>query len=285
MRNPKANRWILLAAMVVVVVCGMARLSLRPSEPLEPIYRGKPMTYWLDAFGSNQGFEVQTAERVQLDAAMHAVGTNAIPTLLRMMRVQDSSLKLAMLALLRKQHLIKVNHVAASTRRFEASQGFEILGPQAAGSVPDLIAIFNHAPEPETAEVFGWVGPEARTAVPSLIHGLSEQNSQVRHMCLWSLGRIHALPDGVVPALINALNDPVLMNQITAVNALGCYGPDARSANPRLLQLLNHTNVSMASEAATALQAIDPEAAAKAGGKTGTAPPSPIPVPSGATRL
>jgi HEAT repeat protein len=186
---------------------------------------------------------------------------------LRMMQAHDTKLKLMLLALAQKQHLIKIKHTDAAILHFEAIQGFQALGPRAVGAVPKLIKIFDQAPEWETAEVFGMVGPEAKAAVPSLLQGLFDTNDQVRHMSLWSLGRIHASREQVVPALVKALDDPVLMNRITAVNALASYGPDAKAAVPQLMELLKNENVSIAAEAATSLKAIDPEAAVKAGVK------------------
>jgi hypothetical protein len=59
-----------------------ALVSLRPSEP---VYRGKPLTQWLAPSLSNpdRGATEWGARSLEADEAVRHVGTNAVPTLLR----------------------------------------------------------------------------------------------------------------------------------------------------------------------------------------------------------
>ena len=64
----------------------------------EPVYRGKPLSVWLQRYiqgGSYIGFWPEP----EADEAIRQIGTNAIPTLLLMLREHDSKLKLALLRL------------------------------------------------------------------------------------------------------------------------------------------------------------------------------------------
>ena len=47
---------------------------------------------------------------------LQQIGTNAIPTLLRMLRARDSSFKLKLISLAQKQHFIKFDFVPAGQR-------------------------------------------------------------------------------------------------------------------------------------------------------------------------
>ena len=78
-----------------------------------------------------------------------------------------------------------------------------------------------------------------------------------------TLGRIHAQPEVVVPALVKALRDPDDYVRSDAINALGAFGADATSAVPALIGCLK--NPSVRATVQDMLRKIDPEAAAKAG--------------------
>jgi hypothetical protein len=65
----------LLAVLLVAVVGGLAWQVTRPREP---VYQGKPLSYWLVRPARDPNFN-----------ALRALGTNAIPTLLQMLRAKD----------------------------------------------------------------------------------------------------------------------------------------------------------------------------------------------------
>ncbi len=86
---------------------------------------------------------------------------------------------------------------------------------------------------PFVAEVLGWMGPEARAAVPALIEGLGRDKDTIfREAC---------------------------------IRALEGIGPAAKDAVPALRQALQDDNPGVRSLARSALKKIDPAAAAKAG--------------------
>ena len=81
----------------------------------EPMYEGKPLSYWLECYAPLNRTETSVQEA---DHAVQAIGTNAIPTLLRMLQKTDSPLKVRLVALLRKQHFVKIQFHPAAYYQF-----------------------------------------------------------------------------------------------------------------------------------------------------------------------
>jgi len=256
-------------ALVVVVVAVLAVLGweiLLSREP-EPVVDGKPLASWLDYYVSAQS-EVQ---RKMADQALDKVGTNAIPTLLRMLRQRDSTFKRDVMGLLQKQHIIKAHYIPAERRNQAAYFAFLKLGARAEVAVPALIEIYELKLSPfsqqTTARSLGHIGPAAKSAIPLLIRGLADTNTLVRCDTLLALADFHAEPELVVPALTNALNDPNGKVRIFACMALWKVGVAAKPAVPALVKALDDSDSSVRGQAALALKQIDPEAAAQAGVK------------------
>ena len=193
----KERRNLLLAGLVAVAIMGgLAWLIVRSHEPPEPVYQGKRLSEWL--LPRTDGTFDPGAKQ-----AVHKIGTNAIPTLLRMLRARDSKLKLKLVGLAQKQRLIKINFVSADIRNYEAGWGFEILGSIASNAVPALIQIYaeNISETSQTATIgaIGFIGPAAAAAVPVLLRTAANTNAPVRDSAVWALGQLHAEPELAVP--------------------------------------------------------------------------------------
>jgi len=106
-----------------------------------PVYHGRPLTYWLRGFdiGYNDPHKPSFDESVE---AVRQARTNALPTLLRMLRSGDSDLKHWLTRLAQKQRLIKVDDISADRQRWAAMQGFlALVGREAKYAIPQLIEI------------------------------------------------------------------------------------------------------------------------------------------------
>jgi HEAT repeat protein len=133
--------------------------------------------------------------------------------------------------------------------------------------------VWKISPQSQVSAVYSLVGlaPSAKEPVPSLLRWATDGNAEVRSSAIEVLGKIRAEGDLVVPVLTNALHDPSAEAQYRALVALRKFGPEAHLAVPALVDFLNSLNpptpfeVHRHTEALRALQAIDPEAAAKAG--------------------
>src|SRR5882724_11152087 len=152
---------------------------------------------------------------MQATEAVNALGTNAIPTLLRLLKSRDSKLKIALMQLTPRQHVIHFKWKTAQTQRFQAQFAFTCLGVQGKSAVPDLIEIYRQSrPDPYNdnrraiADIFALVGPAASNAVPLLVRDSSDTNDLIRLSSIQALGHIHADPNLVVPVLTKSLRDP-----------------------------------------------------------------------------
>ncbi|MGO8928673.1 MAG: HEAT repeat domain-containing protein [Limisphaerales bacterium] len=271
--------YIALAVLLVMLAGVSAWLGLH-AQNREPVYRGKPLRYWLRGYrAGNLSWNQSTAETAN-EAVKH-MGTNAIPTLLEMFSASDSALDIKLLKWsytwrrwAGKQHFFKISpspHLR-SYEALEALIAFRALGPEASGAVPGLIHLLNQNP-PAWNQVWiegllGEFGPAAKQAVPALLRKSQDSSPYARRGALDALGKIGTEPDRVVPVLINALHDPDSYVRGSALGALGKYGPNAKLAVPALVAFLNASNDSANTMlAADALKAIDPAAAAQAGVK------------------
>jgi hypothetical protein len=266
----------LLLALVFVALAAVSawRASL-PREP-EPLYKGKPLSFYLQAylrsndlrpFPSSSSIGVPTTQ--EADEALRQVGTNAIPTLLRMVRAQDSAWKLKLIAIAQRLTFIKIDHVDADALNYHGALCLMKLGRQAQSAVPALIDIINHSTSVHSqiwamyALVAIW--SPAKEDVPTLLRWATYAESHVRYQAIRMLGRLHVEADQVVPALTSALRDPDADVRDEAVEALRRFGSNARPAVSALVKVLHDPSKAVRQDATNALKAIDPEAAAKAG--------------------
>jgi hypothetical protein len=116
------RRIFLITLLALALMGGLVWLALPPREP---VYQGKTLSEWLEPGLNAPGTE----------EAIRHIGTNGIPTLLRMLRAHDSKLKLQLVELAQKQHLVKSHFIPASDRNYEAAGAFDVLGPAVSNAV------------------------------------------------------------------------------------------------------------------------------------------------------
>jgi hypothetical protein len=255
---------IMLAAVVLVALGGFTWLVLRPREPE---YGGQSLSHWLRGYDPR----VVVGNKDEVDDAIRHIGTNAIPTLLQMLRESDSPLKSKLISMIDRQNWMPIYMLPSMDKNGAASKAFIVLGPDAKDAAPSLIKIYEQkisvTSQYSTAEAIGGIGPAAIDAIPALIQGLRTTNWDVRLDTAWALGRIHSEPATVLPELQKLLHDPNLYVRMATVKALQAFGTNATPAVPELTAMLNDQNKHMRVAATNALNQINPEAAAKAGVK------------------
>jgi HEAT repeat protein len=110
-----------------------------------------------------------------------------------------------------------------------------------------------------------FIGPPARDAVPALVQVCASPTVGLRDSAISALGQIHANSTLSVPCLIANLRDVRFSHREWAAEALGKFGPDAKSAIPALLDYCQELKPAAGSRAIAlekalyALQQIDPE--------------------------
>jgi hypothetical protein len=260
-------RTITAALMLIVVISAFA-LVWRATAPREPIYKGKPLTYWLDqAYGDGNWTEVGEAEAHE---ALLAAGTNAIPILLLDLQARDRPLMDRLSDLLGRVGFKKYFGSYACDKNLEGVIGFEVLGTQAKDSVPTLAGIYKRhiSPASEVAAIkcLGSIGPEARAAIPTLVSALANRaNFGQNYSAAAALGAIHSEPEVVVPVLTDFLKTDDNSFRFALEKALQRFGSEAKPAMPELLSLLKdpQQTIYFRQQAYKTIQAISPEDAAK----------------------
>lgn len=274
------RKWFRIT-LFVLIVAGVGGVTWLVMRQREPVYEGKPLSYWLGAYHPNvtnnppnywlEAYypSADQLKRRKADEAITRMGTNAIPTLLRILRAGDSDFKIKLSEWAQKQHFIKIKRILASDLNNDGAAGFGILGPAASNAVPALIEIYeqniSEASQSSTLAALGGIGPAAEKATPLLVQATNHPSMTVRANAAWALGQIHPEAGVAVPVLIQFLHDSDPGVRVHAASAFWSFGADAKQAVPALVELLNDQDKGVRHMAIGVLRHLDPEAAAKAG--------------------
>jgi HEAT repeat protein len=228
------KRRILFIALFLVVFGMFTWLVFGLRHPAEPVYQGKPLSCWVQPYDphsrnaatSNRTY--QGPPSVETVEALRQMGTNAFPKLLEMLREHDSALKLKLMALIQKQHVVRINFIPADRRNRTASGALQILsmlGTDLHPIVPDLIAIYKQARSPVSAscaaDALAYAGSGAEAAIPALLQGLTNSNVMIQTGSLMALSQIRRnQPEWVKSQLTNAMKNSTPMIQFTAGSLL-----------------------------------------------------------------
>src|ERR1035441_2154889 len=90
-KSMRKRLYIALAVLVTAALAVVGWQVLRPPEP-EPVYQGKPLSSWLNYRTALKPMPRKIQEQ-EADDAVRQAGTNALSTLLRMLRAKDSRWK------------------------------------------------------------------------------------------------------------------------------------------------------------------------------------------------
>ncbi len=247
---------VIISVFAILLAAAIARFFWQTAGSLEPVYEGKPLSYWLEGYNRSPGQSQAKTEpnRNQASEAVRNIGTNAIPFLLQMLQQRDSPLKDKFMQFARKKHFLKTPYVSTMDRNSRAQAAFMELSFRAKDATPQLIKIFDDNPCPcsrqEITTVFGYIQPTASDAVSFLLWAAANTNEVVRNNAIFALGKTHADPSRVVPVLIHSLQDTNVLVRAQATRALAAFDQDAQPAVPALLALLQkeqgtHTNASL----------------------------------------
>lgn len=252
---------ILCLVALCVAVGGFAWICLSSHGPA---YHGKPLSVWMDEWNHYLLAKPNSPDwtrREQARAAIGHIGTDALPTLLRLAGAQDSALKTKFIKLANKQHFMRLRLHPAHYYHARATYGFSALGPAAKPAVPALTTLLR-SKDPQVrasaAQCLSLIGPEAEEAVPALIQILNEEkpeNALVVMNSMLALGNIHTEPETVIPVLLQYVNGSRASWNISvyAMGPLGQYREKAKSAVPAILPFLNDPDSSVRSSADSAL--------------------------------
>jgi HEAT repeat protein len=262
--SPRVKRLLIAGALLLAGCLGLL-LARRPAPP-EPVYQGKPLSAWVMALNS-------AGSRDRAEEVIRSSGSNAVPSLVRMLRTPDPVLARPVRAFgrhapnrLSRMLYRAVDPFSAPARRALAAQALRVLGPQAQAALPALtdalagdqtvswhaaltLAQFGQVgvdallaalprSRPEQAGyicyALGTQGYSATNAVPALAALVETAPPQLAEQAANALG---ALGKPAVPRLLQSLRHPSAAVRVLAAEALAKVGPPARDALPRLIEL------------------------------------------------
>ncbi len=252
--------------MLAVVIAGLGTYLFRSREPS---YQGKSLSAWLRSPLDLRGL----GDGGQAKAAVRNIGTNAIPSLLRMLRETNSPFTIKMRDLSQRFDLPRFIFVpkTAEDENYFAAIGFEWLGSVASNAAPALIDIYheNISGASQYTTLLSLIAisqPPQYKAV--LNEALTNNYTSVRWFALSQLTPTNQ-PGVAVPLLIKSLNDPSPRFREMAARKLRQFGTNALPAVPMLVRLACSAPSSSkiaggyAFEANRTLCLVDPQTAAK----------------------
>jgi hypothetical protein len=179
---------ILLLVALGVAAGLTTREVLQVFGEQEPVYHGKRLSAWLEPcrlYGTAgvETWQVRLAEQEAEEAVRHA-GTNALPTLLRMLRAHDSALKTAFMCWAERHHFIRTKPTSAEDLNYRACWAFGVLRAKARCAVPALLEAATQGRSPHSRyyalTALTSIGSPAREAIPRLLELATNADSVVR---------------------------------------------------------------------------------------------------------
>ncbi len=272
----KNRVYFALGALLIAALVWAGWQGVRGPREAEPVYRGKPLSRWIT--------EPEGAE------AVRQAGTNAIPTLLRLLRAEDSALKIRAMNLVRKQRIIPDRFTSAYGRMSMAATGFSYLGADAQSAVPALIEVADQNLSSKSAYdsyrrsqaimSLGRIGRPAKETVPALLRYATNADPGVRQSAGFALFcidpeltrkaglKLPPLAPGNLALLISELATNKAANiRFQLAGDLGVYGRGDPSVTAALISALNDTDREVRWAVTNALWQLDRGAAVNAGVK------------------
>lgn len=207
----------LLAALIVIV----GTLITRPQPVVNPSYNGKKLSAWLEELSSHYPAEIQT----NAVFAIRAIGTNAIPLLLRNLSCKNE--EASFFIFLKKQWARKFGgeeSLSPVVLRSRAVAGFEALGSLGAPAAPRLRELIrSKGTAIDAARAYG--ASKTSDAFPLLLDCLDSSDSIERAAGAAGLGELGNLARPAVGKLSDVVaNDPDDTVRTYALESLGLIG-------------------------------------------------------------
>jgi hypothetical protein len=200
----------------------------------EPVYQGRTLSDWVVAMHRGKA-----PERERARVAVHHLGSNSIPVLLRWLRQPD-----------RPSLRARLSQAKAGTIRW--LEGHKLLNPRPWSFEMDWKGSYSSL----AINAFSELGPEAKAAVPELIQLLGDRagtTNEPSDRAGLAYVVLRKLAPACIPGLIEALSSPDSQVWCLAAGVLADIGPQAKAAIPALRPRLADRDPLMRVEAADAL--------------------------------
>jgi HEAT repeat protein len=211
----------------------------RYQHPREPIYKSRPLSDWLQDYDT-----VESPEKAQeTDEAVRVMSSNAIPFILRQLGTHDSPWRLRLIYYAKKQRFLKFNYSYAEERRFQAIRALRALASRFEYILPSLTALVSQtncdfSDRCAALTAIGYIGPPARTALPSVLRETVCTNYYERDAAFWALVLLRAPPEATIPTFCRGLEDTEAGIRGWAAMGLGACGTNGSRAIGNLVVAL-----------------------------------------------
>ena len=125
-----------IALLLLTVLAGAGWLTFHAREPE---YQGKKLTDWLRELEAAP--DMASPRWRESVAAIRAIGTNGLPTLLTMLGGGDSRWKVQAVTLIQDTANVDLSESLADADHRRARIGFQVLGRSARPAIPELAAL------------------------------------------------------------------------------------------------------------------------------------------------
>jgi HEAT repeat protein len=281
------RKTVFIASVCLILSLAVAIIVLH--EP-EPSYGGKSLTEWLqDAADAGREDEL-TRHR----AAVQAMGTNCIPTLMEFLTYETPGWKQQMYAIAnRVSGRYGVYFRDRDLNNF-ALIGFYLLGSDGAAAIPPLTRMMLSAEDPEGrraavalssigvdaipalfegltninpevrgfATYYGWnyLGTNAAPAIPYIVERLNDPDDTERLRTVLTLKHLSIEPQLTVPAFVKCFGDSNKFVRLAAAEGLAEFGTNAVAAEPALRALIDDPDAEVREQVKITLRKILPPA-------------------------
>ena len=229
----------------------------------EPQYQGKSLSQWLE--GYSRDADPSAA------AAVHGIGTNAVPWLLKWICYERSDWREKVGAAigklprrLKESPLLEpLRNNRAIARQEAALSGFNLLGPQASSAVPELSRFINSSKSRHVVFAINALSYTGKEALPGLLSALTNQQvavrSHVAYVVAWMAA--HGTDATIaVPILVQCARDKDQTLAQDALDVLGQLRLEPQIAVPCLTSHLTNSSVPLRMVSAMSLARFGPDA-------------------------
>ena len=224
----------------IALACLAAAMSLCvfAARTQEPTYQGRPLSAWIDhyfpTYGSASGWR---EGRVSANEAVHQMGTNGLPLLLKWFEYDPGPASKRARALNQKLPKWLTSHPAlmrllsndlASRRAYCATSAFLALGADAKPAIPELARLMNgtnsaYLTDKATMVLLG-IGKDA---LPVFTAAATDPQNPNRGFIILSLSKLGTNVSIAVPLLMRLTTDPEPNIQRLAKDILYQVSPEA----------------------------------------------------------
>ena len=198
-------KWQKLIAATLVGLLVSAIAFRTANRPPDPEHDGHRLSEWLRVLTDHR----PNQNRKEAELAVIAIGTNAMPLLIRELASRDSEAWSLFVGYLNNRNWNRYELMTSERRHSKALVACNILGKDSAKAVSAVSRLLttssNFLLQASAARTLGSIGPGAASAVPLLTQTLADSRFElVRHEAAKALGAIGPAATSAIPELTKA---------------------------------------------------------------------------------